>query len=322
MTAALAAFIAAGIVLPHVLRLHRVAPVTATVLWLSSLALRALTGVLAIIFLLFFLPRTDVFASLTHWCLHAVLPGLAEGLSLEGHGIGDLALFIPGLALLGSLLVVCVRTARSAGAARRLVGDHVVGHGPHDSVIVSGPEIVFAVAGLGHPRIVVSAGALTALDDAELAAGLDHELGHIARHHRFVMLTAATLGALGWMVPGTRRATREIAFHLERDADLWALARPNDRMALASVICKAAMAAEPPGQPAVAGLNGTGVLERLGQLLEEQPRRMRHPASAALNMLAAAMVVLTLLLSAALPAAAVAGAGSDAHGAHHGHCEH
>jgi hypothetical protein len=34
------------------------------------------------------------------------------------------------------------------------------------------------------------------------------------------------------------------------------------------------------------------------------------------------MVILTLLLSAALPAAAVAGAGSNAHDAHHGHCEH
>jgi Zn-dependent protease with chaperone function len=320
MTAALAAFIAAGIVLPHALRLHRVSPVTAIVLWLTSLALRALSGLLAIIFLLFFLPRTEVFESLTHWCLHAVVPGLAEDLNLEGHGIGDLALFIPGLALVGSLLVVCVRTARSARAARRLVGDHVVGRGPQDSVIVSGPEIVFAVAGLARPQIVVSAGALTALDDAELAAGLDHERGHIAHRHRFVMLTAATLGALGWMVPGTRRAAREIAFHIERDADLWALARQNDRMALASVICKAAIAGA--GQPARAGLNGTGVLERLGQLLEEQPRGTRHQASAALNTLAALMVILTLLLSAALPAAAVAGAGSNAHDAHHGHCEH
>jgi hypothetical protein len=321
MTGALAA-IAAGIVLPHVLRLQRAEPVTAMVLWLSSLALRALTGLLAVILLLFFLPRTDVFQSLTHWCLHAVLPGFAEQLNVDGHAIGDLLLFLPGVALVASLVVVCWRTARSAKAARHLLGDHVLGRGPQDSVIVSGPEIVFAVAGLAHPTIVVSAGALASLDDAELAAGLDHERGHIVRHHRFVLLTAAALSAIGWMVPGTRRSVREIAFHLERDADRWALRRRNDRLALASVVCKAATATEPARPPAVANLGETGIRERLDQLLEEPPPRARHPTATALNALAAAMVAFTLLLTAALPTAAVAGARADGHGGHHEHCEH
>jgi hypothetical protein len=319
MTAALAAIVAAGIVLPHLLRLQRANPVTAAVLWLSSLALRALTGLFAVILLLFFLPRTGVFQSLTHWCLHAVLPGVAADLKLEGHGIGDLTLLAPGVALVLSLVVAFARTARSARAARHLLGDHVVGSGPQDSVIVRGPEVVFAVAGLARPRIVVSAGALTSLDDAELAAGLDHERGHIARHHRFVLVIAAVLSALGWMVPGTRRAACELAFHLERDADRWALRRLNDRLALASVICKAAMSSEPATRPAVTKLGDTGIRERLGQLLEEQPP---HPAAAALNALAAAMVVFTLLFTVAVPAAAVAGAAADAHGGHHGHCKH
>jgi Zn-dependent protease with chaperone function len=322
MTVALAAIVAAGIVLPHLLRLHRVAPVTATVLWLTSLSLRALTGLVAVTFLLFFLPRTDVFESLTHWCLHAVLPGLSEQVNLEGHGIGDVTLLVPGIALVVSLLVVCIRTARSARAARQLVDRHVLGQGPQGSVIVSGPEVAFAVAGLARPRIVVSAGALASLDDAELAAALDHERGHIARRHRFVMLSAAALGALGWMVPGTRRAASEIAFQLERDADRWALERRNDRLALASVICKAAAGAHAPGSPAMVGLGQTGVRERLGQLLDDQPRPPSHPTAAALNALATAMVAFTLLVAAALPPAAVAGARGDAHGAHHAHCEH
>lgn len=321
MTIALAAIVAAGIVLPHLLRLHRVAPVTAIVLWLTSLALRALTALLAVTLLLFVLPRTDVFESLTHWCFHAVLPAFADKPDIEGHGIGDLTLFVPGLALAASLLLVSVRAARGARAARRLVDRHVVGRGPRGSVIVSGPEVAFAVAGLARPRIVVSAGALTSLDDAELAAGLDHERGHIAHHHRYVMLTATALGALGWMVPGGRRASRQIAFHLERDADRWALGRRNDRLALASVICKAAASAPPPGSPLMARLGQTGVRERLGQLLDDQPRR-RGPAAAALNVLAAVMVAFTLLFAAALPAAAAAGAAADAHGAHHAHCDH
>ena len=53
MTAALAAITAAGIVLPHALRLQRVSPVTAIVLLLSSLALRAIVCLLAVIYLLF-----------------------------------------------------------------------------------------------------------------------------------------------------------------------------------------------------------------------------------------------------------------------------
>ena len=322
MTVALAAVVAAGIVLPHLLRLHRVAPVTAGVLWLTSLSLRALTGLVAVIFLLFVLPRTDVFDSLTHWCLHAVLPGLTDQLDVEGHRIGDLTLFLPGFALAASLVVVCVRTARGARATRRLVDRHTLGRGPHGSVIVSGPEVAFAVAGLARPRIVVSAGALASLDDAELTAALDHERAHIARHHRFVMLTATGFSALGWPIPGARRAVSEIAFHLERDADRWALERTNDRLALASVICKAAVGAQSADAPAMAGLGHTGVRERLGQLLDDQPRRPSHPTAAALNALAAAMVAVTLVLAASLPTAAVAGARADAHGAHHAHCEH
>jgi Zn-dependent protease with chaperone function len=322
MTVALAALVAVGIVLPHVLRLQRVAPVTACLLWLTSLALRALTGLALVTFLLFFLPRTEVFQSLTHWCLHAVFPGVARDLDVEGHGIGDLLLFVPGIVLGTSLVIACVRTGRGAWTARRLVHRHVLGSGPRGSVIVSGPEVMLAVAGFARPRIIVSAGALASLDDAELAAGLDHERGHIARRHRFVTLTAAALSALGWLIPGTRRAASEVAFHLERDADRWALAHRNDRLALASVIYKAAAGALNPGSTAVANLGQTGVRERMRQLLDDQHRRTSHPAAAALDALAAVMVACTLLLTILLPAAAVAGARGDAHGAHHAHCEH
>lgn len=319
MIVSLAAILAAGIVFPHVLRLQRVPPITAVAFWLCALALRAIASLLGVVYLLFFLPRTEVFASLTHWCLHAVLPLVTDELGVEGHGVGDLILLVPGMVLVASLLVVCLRTARTARAARRLVADHELGQGPRDSVIVSGPEVLFAVAGLKAPRVVVSAGALASLDDDELAAALDHERGHIARHHRFVMLAAVTLSALGRVLPGTSRAVHDIAFHLERDADRWALRNRNDRLALARVICKAAASAEPAGNAAVARLGATGVRERLGQLLEEPPRR--H--ATALNVIAAAMVGFTLLLAAAVPTAAVAGAGSDAHGAHHGqHCDH
>jgi hypothetical protein len=322
MILALAAISAAGIVLPHLLRLQRVAPVTAIVLWLSSLALRALACLLAAIGLLFFLPRTGLFVAVTHWCARATVPGSEAEQALEGHGIGALALYVPGVVLAASLVSSCIASARDARAARDLVAQNAVGPGPRNSVIVGGSGVLFAVAGLIRPRIVVSAGALTSLDDDELAAGLNHEQGHIARRHRFVMLLALGLRALGRAVPGSGRGIRELAFHLERDADRWALHRTTDRLALASVICKAAI--EEPARPsALVGLGDNGVRERLGQLLDNTGCGSTRRAGAALRALATAMVTCTLLLAAVVPAAAVSGADGDAHRGHHRHhCQH
>jgi len=322
MIGPLAAIVAAGIILPHALRLQRVHPATAIVLWLSSLALRALAGALAVIYLLFFLPRTPVFTSATHWCLDVALPLAGGELHVEGHRLADLALYLPGTALAVSLLFMCYRTACNAREARRLIAREVLGHGPGETLIISGPEVLFAVAGLIRPRIVVSAGALISLDDEELDAGLDHERGHIVRRHRFVLLLAIAFAALGRATPGTHRAVRELAFQLERDADRWALQQRNDRLALASVICKAATA-ETSAAPALASLGSTGVRERLNQLLSEHPTDFAPPASAALNALATAAVMCTLLIAAVVPTAAVAGVDEDAHRTHHAHhCHH
>ena len=180
---------------------------------------------------------------------------------------------------------------------------------------------MFAVAGLAHPHVVVSAGALTALDDHELTAGLDHEQAHIARRHRFVMLLALGCRALGRVIPGCDRGVRELAFHLERDADRWALRRHDDRLALASVICKAA--GEPTLPRAMSRLGAIGLTERLSQLVDERPVTSAGPVRAALRTLATVMVMCTLVLGASVPAAAVAGAGGHPHRGHHlHHCDH
>jgi Peptidase family M48 len=319
MTPVLAAVVAAGIALPHLLPLRHVPPVTAVVLWLSSLALRALVCVLAAVYLVFFLPGTQLFDELTHWCWHAV----AVETGLEGHRVGDLALLVPAIALGLSLVWIGVRTARSARAVRELVERHALGQGPRGSVIVGGPGVAFAVAGITRPCIVVSAGALASLDDDELAAALAHEEAHIARRHRFVTLLAVALHAVGRAVPGGTRALRQLTFHLERDADSWTVRRRHDRVALASVICKAAVAKAPADDTALPGVGRTGVSERVSELLDAEPIRGEPALTAALNGLAIAMVACTLFLAAAVPTAAVAGVEHDAHHGHHGqHCEH
>jgi hypothetical protein len=323
MIFALAAIVAAGIALTHLLDLRRVPPVTAILLWLSALALRALASVFAIVYLLWFAPETSVFDVLTHWCWHTFVPLLSGDHGLEGHNVGDVALLLPAIALGASLLWIGVRTARVGRAARGLVGHHALGHGPRGSVIVGGPEVSLAVAGLARPRIVVSAGALASLDDDELAAALDHEQAHIARHHRFVMLLALGLRTVGGAIPGSGRALRELGFHLERDADTWTVQRRHDRLALASAICKAATTAMPGGSAALSNLGGAGVRERVRQLLEDEPTGRALPMTVAINGLAIGMLACTLLVAAVVPTAAVAGAGQDAHHGHHGHhCEH
>lgn len=320
MIVALAVTIVAGIALPHALRLQAVAPPAAIALWLSSLALRAFGSALVMVYMLLYLPRTRAFDALTHWCSDAYLPLITGEHGLDGHSAGDLLVLIPAVLLALSLLWVSVAIVRATRAARRLIERHALGQGPRGSLIVGGPDIVFAVAGIARPRIVVSAGALTSLDDDELAAGLDHEQAHIARHHRFVMLLATGFRALGRFVPGSRCALGELAFQLERDADRWALRRRHDRLALARVISKAAALGRSVDHVAMAGLGDAGVRRRVDQLLDQDrsPSRRRSRA-VLLNGLAAAMVASTLLLAAAVPAAAVAGVESDAHRNHHEH---
>ena len=319
MAQALAAIVVTGILLPHVLRLQRVSPTTAIVLWLSGLALRALAAVLAAIYVLYFLPGTGLFVQLSHWC--GRLPILGHQLNAEGHTVAGLGLLLPGIALVASLLHDSARTAREVRAARRLVRQ-AVGRGPRNSLILGGSQVMFAVAGLAHPRVLVSAGALTTLDDDELTAALDHEQAHIARRHRFVMLLALGCRALGRAIPGCDRGLRELVFHLERDADRWALRRHGDRLALASVICKSA--GEPTLPRVLSNLGSFGARERLRQLIDEPPAPgVARLTRAALRALATLMVLCTLVVTAIVPAAAVAGASGHPHRGHHlHHCSH
>jgi Zn-dependent protease with chaperone function len=304
MTFALAAVLALAIALPHMLALQRAAPSAAALLWLCSLALRALTGVLLVLYVVVYLPSTAVFQAVAHWCWHAVLPLVTAHLGLDGHRVADAATAVPALLLMASLVSVAFGVVRAARSVHRLVKRHALHPGPAGSVIVGGEDVILAAAGLRRPRVLVSAGALIALDDAELSAGLDHERGHIARLHRYVLLLAQLLYAVGRFVPGSRHAMRELSFHLERDADRWSLERRNDRFALASVIAKAAQGRLAPSV-AISPLGGAGVVERVRQLLDENAAVERRRLGV-LRVLGLGMAVVTIALTAALPATVVA----------------
>ena len=305
MTIALALVLALAICLPHVLKLREAQPMVAAVIWLSALVLRALAVGFAALFVVFYLPGTELFHLISHWCWHAVLPFFQAHLGLSGHQIGHVAIVAPALVLAISLLSVLWALLRAARAVGDLVRRTVVGQGPAGSLIIGGPDVFVAAAGLAHPQVVISAGALTALDDDELAASLEHERGHIARRHRYFMVLAEICNAFGRFVPGGRRASAALAFHLERDADAYALARRHDPLALASAICKAAGAGPFPTTVMALG-GGQGVTTRLASLTAGAPRH-RGPLDRFHLLAAVALATLALGLAAVLPAVAAAG---------------
>jgi hypothetical protein len=301
MVAALLACVAVAITAPHLLRLERASPGSAALLWLTALALRGLLTVLVAAYALIALPGTALFNAIWHWCWHAMLPLLATHFGLQGHAVGDAAALVPMVALLVSLVSVVLALTRAARSVRRLVATARVG--PAGSLLVPDGEVLVAAAGLRHPHVLVSAGALAVLDDEELAASLDHERGHIARRHRYALVAGEICRALARPLPGTDAAARELAFHLERDADRFAVARHHEPAALATAICKAARLQ---GQVALPGaaLSGSVVVRRVEQLLDAPATRSPR-TSRPLQALVATMAALVVMLAIALPATAV-----------------
>ena len=265
----LAAAVAITIAWPHVARLERLSPAVAAAVWMSALLARALVGLAAAVAVVLVAPRTELFVAVTGWCLHTVLPLLSTHIGVSGHQIGHWATTVPALAFVGSALGVTIALVRAAHAVRQLVQRGSLGDGPDGSVIVGGPQVTVAAAGFARPRLLVSVGALTALDDAELAAGFDHERGHIAHRHRFILFAADLCRALGFVLPGGRRAVEEVAFHLERDADRYALRR-NSHTVLASAICKAAGSASTAAAASALG-GGVRAPARIRLLLRDAP---------------------------------------------------
>lgn len=300
MTGLLAApVIAAAIGLPHMLRLERAAPPAAIAIWLAALLLRALVSVSFVVLTVAWVPTTELFGNLTGWCWHAVLPLMPAHLHLSGHRIGDLGALVPALVLGLSVTWVLWALLAAARAVGRLLQVGELGAGPCGSVLVGGADVTLAAAGLRRPRVIVSTGALCALDEDELAAGMAHERGHIDRYHRYALLAGVICRGLARFMPGTRRALHELGFHLERDADQYALFQSHDRLSLASAICKTASA---PSGPALLALGaGPKVTRRVRLLLadESSPRAgtLRRHAAGALALTMSSLALAALIAS-------------------------
>jgi Zn-dependent protease with chaperone function len=308
MIVALALAVPIVIIAPHLVPQSRLTPRNGIALWLSVLGLRAALALSLAMIALLYLPATDLFVLLTHWCVHGVVPFLTTHLGLDGHRFGDAAVLAPALVIAGFLLSATFGVWRATRAARAWLRSNALGDGPRQSVIVGGSDVLVAAAGLRSPRVVVSAGALVSLDDSELAAGLEHEWGHIAHGHRFFALFGHFLCCFSRFLPGGRHALESLHFQLERDADEYAVRRTGDSLALASAISKVATAGRLSGEPALASLGGGGVPERLRLLVRGRDGTGRLAGISA-RMLGLAAVILTVAILVSLPGVAAAGAG-------------
>lgn len=299
------AALAVAVFVPHVLRLERAQPSVAAAIWLAALLLRALLATLAAVLLLDLLPGTSPFNALAALCWNTTIPFISSHLGLSGVTLVRAAMVLP-LALLAAWALTRVgQIARSHRAMRRTLSGNSLGEGPDGSLIVGGTNVIVAAAGLVRPEIVLSTGALTLLDDEELHAGIAHERGHIARRHRWWLAFAEVCGSVARLVPGTKHAMKQFCFHLERDADHWAVARTRNPLALASAICKSGSAST--GVAALA-LNGAAAEDRVDQLLASAAgMRMNAIAQKSAATLAIMLVVGATAIASVVPSAAASG---------------
>lgn len=312
MNAAVIAFgavLITGMAVPYLLPRASLAPMTGAALWLAVLHLRAVVVILATLIVVFYLPATVLFQAMTHWCVHAVLPLLSTHLGFSGHGVGDAAALLPGLVVCISATWAAFAVWRAARGMRIWVTRCSLGTGPGESVIVGGERVIVAAAGIRSPKVVISTGALTRLDEDELVASLEHERGHIARHHPYFVLAGNLAHAIARPLPGTRDALRRLQFCLERDADEYAVKRTRDPVALASAICKAATDSPAPG-PVLATLASPEAPARLRLLLDRSAARPKAWVDIAGRSLVVAMVAGVLLAVGMTPTLAMAGAAS------------
>jgi len=199
-----------------------------------------------------------------------------------------------GTAVLGRLLWVLLRSSvRTVRVRRRhrLLVDLVATRNPllrETSVVDSAHRVAYCLPGL-RPRVVVSRGVVTALEEDELRAVVDHELAHVVQRHDLVVLPFVALRATFPRLPAVRAAVDEVALLVEMLADDRA-ARRHGRGVLARALAKVGAAPAPAG-----GLGATAspVLVRTDRLVHPPP-----PLSAAGRLLVLGSAVGVLLLPA------------------------
>jgi beta-lactamase regulating signal transducer with metallopeptidase domain len=228
----------------------------------------------------------------------------AAVLSAKVPGLGNVArlvFFTAAACLLALLCWVLVAASAAVLLARRRHRTllRLLAHGdpkvPGALVVDHPAAAAYCVPGL-RSKIVVSAGTLDLLDQAELAAVLAHERAHVRARHDLVLLP---FGALVRAFPRSRlvaRAHATVALLVEMLADDWALRQRPARELATALLRVGVFGACPAPSGALAAADGE-VATRVARLLEPPPH-LPVPAQALICCAAATLVAVpvTLLL--------------------------
>jgi Zn-dependent protease with chaperone function len=206
-----------------------------------------------------------------------------------------------GLTLAGAVAARTVLTAlahlRAAGRQARQHADtaRLAGHAEPalGAVLLDHPApAAYCVAGR-HPTVILTTGAVQALDPAQLDAVLAHERAHLASHHHQMIALARIGRQVLPFLPLMRDAQTQVARLAEMHADDTAT-RASDPRSLATALVVLATAANP--APALAAA-ATDAVHRIHRLLgPAQPlgRTRRHLLRTTAAALALAPVLLAL----------------------------
>jgi len=221
-----------------------------------------------------------------------------------GASIAGLGLIMAG-AVMARTALTTVSHLHAAGrqARRHAQTARLVGH-PEPAlgaVLVEHPEpAAYCVAGR-RPTVILTTGAVAALDPAQLRAVLAHERAHLAgRHHRLLAM-ARIAGQVLPFLPLMRDADAQVARLVELHADD-AATRASDPRSLATALVVLATGASP--EPALAAA-ATDAVQRIHRLLgPAEP--LGWARRQLLRATAAALALAPVLLAMAPAAAALA----------------
>jgi hypothetical protein len=223
----------------------------------------------------------------------AAPPDLIAALRLLCLGAGTgLLILLCWVLLAASAAVLRARRRHRALLSLLAHGDPKV---PGALVLDHPTAAAYCVPGL-RSRIVISAGALALLDQAELAAVLAHERAHLRERHDLVLLPFTALRRAFPRSASARRAHGAVALLVEMLADDHALRhRPARELVTALIrVGTSGAASTPAGALAVGGTQDGEMAVRVARLLEPVP---------GLSVPALALVCAAATLVVAVPAA-------------------
>lgn len=245
----------------------------------------------------------------THWrypraLVHSCIAWL-HVLVDDSIGVAPITLGLIAATLVLLAAVACVRLARTLARMRARAHAHaaavrLVGHCSGDAFVVveAVAPAAYCVAGR-PPAIVVTSGALAALDDRELAAVLAHERAHLNGHHLLVVTALRGVATVFPMLSLMRQGANEVSRLLEMCADDASARRHGAAVLLSGLLnmCRAT----PAGTLAAADV---AVLARAERLATAPSGRAEAKARTALLSLIAVMITAPVV-SAALAASGV-----------------